>query len=169
MIIMEYVNKARDNDLDPGEGECSWKTSFINALIIDTHTITESPRFTNVYSSDILVMSPGSPLSWRRHEMETFFALLALCAGNSLVTGEFPSKGQWRGALVLSLICALNKRLSKQSLGWWFETPSRSLWRHCNDHGNPKIVPSNRVFFQSCELLLTLCFVHGLCRRWCIC
>ena len=26
----------------------------------------------------------------------------------------------------------LNKRLSKQSWGWWFETPSWSLWRHCN-------------------------------------
>ena len=25
-----------------------------------------------------------------------------------------------------------NKRLSKQSRRWWFETPSRSLWRHCN-------------------------------------
>ena len=24
-----------------------------------------------------------------------------------------------------------NKRLSKQSWGWWFETLSRSLWRHC--------------------------------------
>ena len=26
----------------------------------------------------------------------------------------------------------LNKRLSKQWWGWWFETPSRPLWRHCN-------------------------------------
>ena len=26
----------------------------------------------------------------------------------------------------------LNKRLSKQSWGWWFETPSCPLWRHCN-------------------------------------
>ena len=25
-----------------------------------------------------------------------------------------------------------NKPLNKQSRGWWFETPSRSLWRHCN-------------------------------------
>ena len=25
-----------------------------------------------------------------------------------------------------------NKRLSKQSWGWWFETPSCPLWRHCN-------------------------------------
>ena len=41
-------------------------------------------------------------------------------------------KGQWRGALMFSLICALNKRLSKQEWGWWFEMPSRSLWRHCN-------------------------------------
>ena len=42
-----------------------------------------------------------------------------------------PRKGQWRGDLMLSLICALNKRLSKQLWGWLFETPSRSLWRHC--------------------------------------
>ena len=27
----------------------------------------------------------------------------------------------------------LNIRLCKQSQGWWFETPSRPLWRHCND------------------------------------
>ena len=26
----------------------------------------------------------------------------------------------------------LNKRLSKQSWGWWFEAPSLSIWRHCN-------------------------------------
>ena len=41
-------------------------------------------------------------------------------------------QSQWRGTLMFSLICALNKRLSKQSWGWWFETPSCSLWRHCN-------------------------------------
>ena len=30
--------------------------------------------------------------AWWRHQMETFSALLAFCAGNSLVTGEFPSQ-----------------------------------------------------------------------------
>ena len=30
--------------------------------------------------------------TWWRHQMETFSALLALCAGNSLVTGEFPAE-----------------------------------------------------------------------------
>ena len=45
---------------------------------------------------------------------------------------NFAHKGRWRGALMFHLICALNKRLNKQSWGWWFETPTRSLWRHCN-------------------------------------
>ena len=38
--------------------------------------------------------------------METFSALLALCTGNSPVTGEFQSQSQWRGALMFSLIGA---------------------------------------------------------------
>ena len=37
--------------------------------------------------------------------METFTALLAICAGNSLVPGEFPAQIQCRGALILSFIC----------------------------------------------------------------
>ena len=44
--------------------------------------------------------------TWWRHQMETFSALLALCAGNSPVPVNFPHKGQWRGALMFSLICA---------------------------------------------------------------
>ena len=80
--------------------------------------------------------SPGwfCCISWWRHQMETFSALLAFCARNSPVTGEFPHKGQWRWALILYLICALNKRLSKQPWGRRFWTPSLSLWRHCNFH-----------------------------------
>ena len=44
-----------------------------------------------------------------------------------------PHKCQWRGALVFFFDLRMNKRLSKQSGGWWFETPSRPLWRHSND------------------------------------
>ena len=41
-----------------------------------------------------------------------------------------PHKGQWHGALVFSLICAsVNKRLSKQSWGCWFESPPIG-WAH---------------------------------------
>ena len=44
--------------------------------------------------------------TWWRHQMETFSALLALCAGNSPFPVNSPHKGQWRGALMFSLICA---------------------------------------------------------------
>ena len=44
-----------------------------------------------------------------------------------------PHKGQWRGALMFFFDLRLNKRLSKQSWGWWFETLSRPLWRHCDE------------------------------------
>ena len=39
-----------------------------------------------------------------RHPMETFSALLALCEGNHQSPVDTPHKGQWRGALVFSLI-----------------------------------------------------------------
>ena len=45
-------------------------------------------------------------MPWWRHQMETFSALLALCAGNSPVPVNSPHKGQWCGALMFSLICA---------------------------------------------------------------
>ena len=59
--------------------------------------------------------------------METFSASLALCAGNSRSPVNSPHKIQGRWASMFSLICALNKRLSKQSWGWWFGTPL-SVW-----------------------------------------
>ena len=60
----------------------------------------------------------------------TFSALLAFCAGNSPVTDEFPAQRPvTRGFDVFFYLC-LNERLSKQSRSWWFETPSRPLWRH---------------------------------------
>ena len=46
---------------------------------------------------------------------------------------NFPHKGQWRGALMSSLIYAWIKVVSEQSWGWWFETPSHLFWRHCNE------------------------------------
>ena len=36
----------------------------------------------------------------------------------------------------------LNKRLSKQWWGWWFETPLHPLWRHCNASDDQIQIPS---------------------------
>ena len=72
-------------------------------------------------------------IPWWRHQMETFSVLLTLCAGNSPVTGEFPAQRPVTRSFDAFFDLRLNKRLSKQSWGLWFETPSRLLWRHCND------------------------------------
>ena len=71
-------------------------------------------------------------LTWWRHQMGTFSALLALCEGNSPVTGEFPPQRPVTRSFHVFHDLRLNKRLNKQSCAWWFETPSRSLWRHCS-------------------------------------
>ena len=67
-----------------------------------------------------------------RHQMETSSALLALCAGKSPVNGEFSTQRPVTWSFDVFFNLRLNKRLSKQSWGWWFETPSCPLWRHCN-------------------------------------
>ena len=69
---------------------------------------------------------------WWRHQMETFSALLAICAGNSPVPGEFPAQRPVTRSFDVFFDLRLNKRLSKQSRGWWFETLSRPSWRHRN-------------------------------------
>ena len=70
---------------------------------------------------------------WRYHQMETFSALLAICAENSPVSGDFPAQRPVTRSFDVFLDLRLNKRLSKQWWGWWFETISGPLWRHCND------------------------------------
>ena len=71
-----------------------------------------------------------SSTSWWRHQMETFSGLLAICAGNSSVTVEFPAQMPVTRTFDVFFDLRLNKRLSKQSWGWWFETPLHLLWFH---------------------------------------
>ena len=70
--------------------------------------------------------------SWWRHQMEKFSASLAICAGNSPVAFEFPAQRPVTRSFDVFFDLRLNKRLSKQWWGWWFETPSRPLWHYCN-------------------------------------
>ena len=69
-------------------------------------------------------------LSWWRHQMETFSTLLAIWIHRSPVNS--PHKWPVTRSFDVFFDLRLNKRLSKQSLGWWFEKPSRPLWRYCN-------------------------------------
>ena len=70
--------------------------------------------------------------SWRRHQMETFSALLALCAGNSLVTGEIPAKWPVTRSLDVSVICAWIN-------GWVNDREAGDL-RHHRAHYNVTLI-----------------------------
>ena len=84
----------------------------------------------NIGSSTLMALCEGT---WWRHQMETFSALLAICAENSPVPGEFPSWRPVTRSFDVWFDLRLTKRLSKQSWGWWFETLSSPLWRHSNE------------------------------------
>ena len=71
--------------------------------------------------------------TWWRHQMEQFSTLLAICAGNSPVTDEFPTQRPVKRSFGVFFDLRLKERLGKQSWGWWFETISCPLWRRCND------------------------------------
>ena len=120
-------------------------------------------------------------ISWWRHQMETFSALLAICARNSPVPGEFPAQRPVTRSFDFFFDLRLNKRLSKQSRGWWFETLPSPLWRHSNvaiyDNNASNVfwtfglgwlsnIPS--IFNDSnCPLLIVLCMLHiSVCKYY---
>ena len=84
-----------------------------------------------MWSSNIepqfLLLNDDDVIKWKH------FGLLAQCAGNSPVTGEFPSQRPVTRSFDVFFDLSLNKWLSKQSKRRWFETPSRSLWHHLID------------------------------------
>ena len=73
--------------------------------------------------------------------MKKFSALLAFCAGNSLIPGEFPYKGQWRGALMFSLICAWTNR--------WVNNREAGDLRRNQAHYDVSVIASD--FQMSCN------------------
>ena len=79
-------------------------------------------------------------ISGWRHQMETFSALLAICAVNSPVTGEFPTQRPVTRTFDAFFDLRLNRRLRKQWWGWW-------LWRHCDVIA---ALSRSRSFLPSC-------------------
>ena len=72
-----------------------------------------------------------------------------LCAGNSPVTGEFTAQRPVTRSFDVFFDLRLIKWRSKHSWGWWFKTPSRPLWRHCNDDCHSTIWLSEYILFTT--------------------
>ena len=81
-------------------------TNFITVLYwrfsVEMFTPTKNMKQLTEWSRSI---TDQNATTWWRHQMETFSALLAICAGNSPVPVNSPHKGQWCGTLMFSLIC----------------------------------------------------------------
>ena len=68
---------------------------------------------------------------WWRHQMETISAILVICAGS-------PTQRPVTRGFDVYFDLRLNKRLCKQSWGWWLETLLCPLWRHSNEKEQPQ-------------------------------
>ena len=69
--------------------------------------------------------------------------------------GELPAQRPVTRSFDVFFDLRPNKWLSKQWWSWWFETPSSSLWRHCND---VRITDS-----QLSALMIHRCIWEGPC------
>ena len=114
-----------------------YRIASTNAKILGIRLCSNigKPTVLNPLCGEVPLLSCNAG-AWWRHQMETFSALLAICAGNSPVPGEFPTQRPVTRTFDVFFDLRLNKRLSKQSWGWWFETLSPPLWRHCNGQSN---------------------------------
>ena len=154
ICIGKLTSIDSDNGLSPGRHQAIIRTS-VGICIVNwtlrneiqwnvnrnSNTFIEENTFENVVC-EVLFISSRLQITnhrihmdttpWWRHQMETFSALLAICVGNSPVPGEFPAQRPVAQSFDVFFHLCLNKRLSKQSWGWWFETLSHPLWRQCN-------------------------------------
>ena len=117
---------------------CIMKQTYqTEASMHATHTLNIASSTANIRSEPLQCWTYLRSIKshvhlWRRHQMETGSVLLAIFAGNSPVIGKFPAQKPVTRSFDVFFDMCVNKRFSKQSWAWWFETPSCSLWRHCN-------------------------------------
>ena len=81
------------------------------------------------------------PLSWWRHQMETFSALLAICAEKSPVTGEFPAQRPVTQSFDVFFICA-------RTNGWVNNCEAGDL-RHHRAHYDVTVMRFEETFQKS--------------------
>ena len=82
----------------------------------------------NIRRTDDIFYHHDNVIQWKH-----FRGTGPLC-GEFTGPGEFPAQRPVTRSFDVFFDLRLHKRLSKQPWGWWFETLSWSLWRHCNDY-----------------------------------
>ena len=79
------------------------------------------------------------------------FGVTGPLCGEFTGPGEFPTQRPVTRSFDVFFDLRLNKRLSKQPWGWWFETLSWSLWRQCNVRLMTLDITTKPVYIHSAE------------------
>ena len=143
---VDYLNKVRDY---------GWITNYIHLKKLDIIT-HPCPNFNGGLVKPHLVLWHGWGITPTEiTDVKLFLAIVWIDLYRTLIHDDvikwkhfpryWPLCGEFTGHRWIPhtkasdaelwcffFICALNKLFSKQSWGWWFETTSCSLWRHCN-------------------------------------
>ena len=111
---------------------------YQNVLVIETQQWRQSWHY-HLWVSVVLTLNRNNA----GRVVSSLFIMMTSSNGNIFrVTGplcgeftgpgEFPAQRPVTRSFDVFFHLRLNKRLSKQPWGWWFETPGWSLWRHRN-------------------------------------
>ena len=98
---------------------------FITPGINEVRTIlvSMSPDGSMIFIFDLCMMTSSNG---------NIFRITGPLCGEYTGPGDFPTQRPVTRSFGVFFDLRLNKRLSKQPWGWWFETPSWSLSSHCN-------------------------------------
>ena len=140
------IHRSMVNSLHKGQWRGALMFSLICAQInrwVNNCEAGDLRRYRAHY--EVIVMNPEkygwkpqvsnnkAQITWWRYQIETFSTLLAIYEETPLVSGGFPSQRPVMLNFHIFFDLSLNQRLRKQLRCRWFEMPSHSLWRHCND------------------------------------
>ena len=109
VLLATWVNRLQNKSISMLCDATTGKCQVVSIMTVSRERHVSNHQYLNFLFNRFffrLTIHIRAPHSWWRHQMETFSALLALCAGNSPSLVNSPHKGQWRRALMFSLICA---------------------------------------------------------------
>ena len=131
-----YVSSGR-------HGLMNWDRDNMADMYVDDNLLNSLQLLDNI--RHLCDLSVSNICFWNNCSLPGYLLVIMMTSSNGIifrVTGPLcgiftghrwiPHTKASDAELWCSFDLRLNKRLSKQSRGWWFEMPSRSLWRHCN-------------------------------------
>ena len=114
-----------------------------NIFIANALEILQSCAKSSIYFNTLdelrysFVIQMRRVITWWRHQMETFSALLAICAGSSPVPGEFPAQRPVTQSFGVFFDLCLNKR--------WVNNRDAGDLRRYRAHYDVNVIQMRRV------------------------